>query len=84
MICSSPSSPFIISFHLIPGYYYYTEVTGANTGDKFCFVTQPFKGDKGKCLKFWYHMEGANIGTLNVYTRAYGGGDHKLWTKTGR
>ena len=38
---------------------------------------------KGRCLSFWYHMQGGHIGTLNVYMRVYGQSETKLWSMTG-
>ena len=38
-------------------------------GDKAYLISQPFDptNSTGICLKFWHHMKGASIGTLNVY-----------------
>lgn len=37
-------------------------------GDNAYLVSQPFDpAPSGRCLKFWHHMKGASIGTLNVY-----------------
>ena len=35
------------------------------------------------CLRFWTHMYGNGIGSLNVYVRGAGSGDTKIWGLTG-
>ena len=37
----------------------------------------------GRCMQFWYHMNGSHIGTLNVYMRVYGQSESKLWSLSG-
>lgn len=38
----------------------------------------------GACFRFWYHMYGPNIDSLNVYTRPNNGETQTLmWTRTG-
>lgn len=34
----------------------------------------------GMCLRFWYHMKGAHIGTLNVYLKIIGISQSILWS----
>lgn len=34
------------------------------------------------CLKFWFHMYGPHVDTLNVYKK-YGGTLQKIWTRVG-
>ena len=34
----------------------------------------------GMCLRFWYHMQGAHIGTLNVYLKIIGISQSILWS----
>ena len=34
----------------------------------------------GTCLRFWYHMQGAHIGTLNVYLKIIGISTSILWS----
>ena len=38
-------------------------------GDNAYLISQLFDptNSTGRCLKFWHHMKGASIGTLNVY-----------------
>ncbi|XP_052778688.1 MAM and LDL-receptor class A domain-containing protein 1-like [Mya arenaria] len=35
------------------------------------------------CVRFWYTMNGANIGTLNVYAQVGGGDGYPVYTMTG-
>ena len=35
------------------------------------------------CLRFWTHMYGNGIGSLNVYVRGASSGDIKIWGLTG-
>ena len=35
------------------------------------------------CLTFWYHMNGRNPGTLNVYVKNMGEKKGPVWTKSG-
>jgi len=34
----------------------------------------------GRCMSFWYHMQGGHIGSLSVYMRVYGQSETKLWS----
>ena len=34
----------------------------------------------GMCLRFWYHMKGAHIGTLNVYLKLIGISNSIMWS----
>lgn len=36
-----------------------------------------------RCLEFYYHMKGKNIGKLTVYVREQGGSAYPEWTKSG-
>ena len=38
-------------------------------GDIAYLISEPFDptNSTGRCLRFWHHMKGASIGTLNVY-----------------
>lgn len=38
-------------------------------GDKFMFESAVIKSDRDRCLKFWYHMYGDGIGSLNIYRK---------------
>ncbi|CAH3118157.1 unnamed protein product [Pocillopora meandrina] len=43
----------------------------------------PATPSNGRCMQFWYHMNGSHIGTLNVYMRVYGQSETKLWSLSG-
>lgn len=43
-------------------------------------VFEPTYGDS-RCFRFWYHMYGNGIGTLNIYLS--NGSDVTLWTLSG-
>jgi len=34
----------------------------------------------GRCMSFWYHMQGGHIGSLSVYMRVFGQSETKLWS----
>lgn len=49
------------------GYYMYTETSNVAQGRKARLITPTQNYTEGKCLFFWYHAYGKDIGTLNVY-----------------
>lgn len=51
------------------GQYVFIETSAPRQlGDNAYLLSQPFDpAPSGRCLKFWHHMRGASIGTLNVY-----------------
>lgn len=56
--------------------------------DKARFISQLFSPVpvRGKCLQFWYHMFGSDIGTLNVVQKTGPGNKSEqiLWTLSGQ
>jgi len=57
-------------------------------GDRALLSSEQFpatdKGEEGPlCLRFWTHMYGNGIGSLNVYVRGANTGDRKIWGLTG-
>jgi len=57
-------------------------------GDKAKLLSEEFpatdKSDSGPlCLRFWTHMFGNGVGSLNVYMRGSSSGDSKIWGLTG-
>jgi len=59
---SSPS-------HFVGQYVFIETSSPRQPGDNAYILSQPFDPtpSNGRCLKFWHHMKGASIGTLNVY-----------------
>ena len=51
------------------GYYMYIEATGKSKGDKAQLLSPRYPKTTGRCLEFWYHMYGSDIGTLTVYKK---------------
>ena len=52
--------------------------------DKARFESEEFQptGSSGRCLKFWYHMYGSTIGSLNVWMSS-NGSTGMIWTLFG-
>ncbi len=51
------------------GMYLYIEASdAANKGDKAWLISEHYEPGL-HCLVFWYHLYGAGMGTLNVYSR---------------
>ena len=49
------------------GYYMFIETSSPQKlGDKARLLSPKYTKTTGKCLRFWYHMYGVGIGTLNV------------------
>ena len=68
---------------LFPGNYIYIETSyPRRRGDKAWLYSPVYPASvKGKCLNFWYHMYGADIGSLNIYLTTPTG--TPLWNRTG-
>ncbi|XP_077981445.1 MAM domain-containing glycosylphosphatidylinositol anchor protein 1-like [Glandiceps talaboti] len=67
------------------GHYALFDVSGGSKGDNAQMNNIPFMSTF-KCLTFWYHMSGKNIGTLRVILRHTIIGpdsDRLLWTLSG-
>ena len=74
-------SPYLIKILLIVGSYVYIETSSPRQyGDNAKLEFSVSSPDIGKlsCLKFYYHMYGDTINTLNVYN-----GITKVFTKSG-
>ena len=56
-------------FYFAGSYVFIETSSPRKVGDKAYLISQPFDptNSTGICLKFWHHMKGASIGTLNVY-----------------
>ena len=61
-------SHFKVSY--LVGQYVFIETSSPRRpGDNAYLISQPFDptASGGRCLKFWHHMYGSSIGTLNIY-----------------
>lgn len=56
------------------------------TGDIAWLVSEMFSPTslRGRCIKFWYHMKGGSIGTLNVKLMTQNGTKYPVWSLTGQ
>lgn len=58
----------------------YIEVSSVNTGARAKLLS-PALTPISKCVSFYYHMYGIDIGTLNVYVKRNDSGSlDKVWT----
>ncbi|XP_057298293.1 MAM and LDL-receptor class A domain-containing protein 2-like isoform X2 [Hydractinia symbiolongicarpus] len=67
------------------GKYMYIEASTPNQGDTAWLVSEDFYPTLGRCVQFWAHMYGGDIGTLNVYILGQNGTTTKtkIWTLSG-
>lgn len=68
----------------LAGRYMYVEVNGKQNGD-IARISSPLVSvsqKTTKCLKFWYHMYGPHIASLNVYANTTSLG-FPIWSKNG-
>ncbi|XP_033118987.1 MAM and LDL-receptor class A domain-containing protein 1-like [Anneissia japonica] len=49
------------------GYYLYIETSGRSTNDTARLWTPQYSATNGLCIKWFYHMYGRTVNTLNVY-----------------
>ncbi|CAF0808194.1 unnamed protein product, partial [Brachionus calyciflorus] len=70
---------------IIGGYFLYIDTTPPRVkGDKFLLESPVYTSEKDKCLKFWYHMYGDGIGSLNIYRKMNSSFlPENLWKKSG-
>lgn len=73
------------------GYYVYIETSGSfrKQGEIAQLVSEHLQPTSAKCLSFWYHMYGAGVGNLTVYTQvgkqqpvaawSLGGNQNNIW-----
>ena len=53
-------------------------------GDKARLTSQSYTAVKGgQCFRFWYHMYGNDIGTLNVYVKVGNNLGIPVWVRSG-
>ncbi|XP_078598876.1 MAM and LDL-receptor class A domain-containing protein 1-like [Branchiostoma floridae x Branchiostoma japonicum] len=66
------------------GYYMYMETSTGSPGEVARLVSAPFPASGTPyCLRFYYHMFGDSIETLNVYIRKQGILGTPVWTLSG-
>lgn len=78
---SKKKNIFIIS----TGNYMFIETSyPRKRGDRARLESEVFPPtpSNGRCMSFWYHMQGGHIGTLSVYMRVFGQSETKLWSVT--
>jgi hypothetical protein len=61
----------------------YVEASGKRPGQKAQLISQSQSASAGSCLRFWYHMNGDAMGTLNVYLRQAGQLGSAIFTRSG-
>ena len=77
------SSAFYFVMSTTTGTYIYMESSAPrHPGDRAHLVSQTFTPTQSRCVTFWYHMNGANIGTLNVVVKVPSG-NYTAWTLSG-
>ena len=65
------------------GHYIYIEASAPRApGQKARVLSPTLPSSSGECLQFYYHMYGAGMGTLNVYTQV-GAQQTNIWTRKG-
>lgn len=73
MTLQNKSTGQIICLRYFTGSYLYIEGSSPRTvGDTAKVYSQTFLpviGIQPRCLNFWFHMYGTNIGVLRVYTK---------------
>ena len=60
------------------GKYFYIEASDQATGDNAKLTFTVPRSKSSCCLKFFYHMYGSAMGTLNVFS-----GNNKIFTRSG-
>ncbi|RNA26976.1 MAM and LDL-receptor class A domain-containing 2-like [Brachionus plicatilis] len=67
------------------GHYIYIETSyPQTTGQKARIISPTYpRSILGDCFKFWYHLFGDSIGTLNVYSRQNNALSRALWSRSG-
>ncbi|XP_071486324.1 MAM and LDL-receptor class A domain-containing protein 1-like [Diadema antillarum] len=80
----STGPPFDHTLGTILGHYVYIETSDASTGEKARLESEIFPARPTGCLSFWYHMFGADMGTLNIYLQELPNGPETLiWSLSG-
>lgn len=68
---------------IFAGHYAYIEASLPNRPHTKATLQSPgYPATTGKCMSFYYHMHGADMGTLNIYMLR-GRFRYRLWTRSG-
>lgn len=51
----------------ISGNYVYIEASDRKPGERAILSSEDIVGGQPVCVRFWYHMHGDDIGSLNIY-----------------
>ena len=62
------------------GYYIYTEASTRSPGETATLISPTLNSAQAYCLRFWYHMHGADMGALNVFLRP---SSTLIWVRAG-
>ncbi|XP_033753484.1 MAM and LDL-receptor class A domain-containing protein 1-like [Pecten maximus] len=66
------------------GHFAYIESSAPQRQNDRAIIKSPlYSGSNNRCLRFWYHMYGQSIGSLNVYTQINGSFPRQIWTRNG-
>ncbi|CAH1274042.1 BMP1 [Branchiostoma lanceolatum] len=65
------------------GFYMYTEASGSSTGANASLTLPIMRSDGQHCLRWFYHMYGSSMGTLNVYVSQPQYPDMLVWSRSG-
>lgn len=75
-----------MNFSILGGFYIYTEASNRHQNESAQLrspTITPSSGRNTRCLRFWYSMYGANIGSLNLYTQTQSTMGNPVWTRKG-
>ena len=74
----------VITIFLIcsPGSYVFIEASHRKYGDKARLISDWLEPSETICLQFWYHMQGKDVGKLNVYITA-SSSQTQIWSQEG-
>ncbi|XP_066292845.1 P-selectin-like [Branchiostoma lanceolatum] len=64
------------------GFYMYTEASSGFTGTTASLTLPTIPSDGQNCLRWFYHMYGSDMGTLNVYVSQPQYPDMLVWTRS--
>lgn len=78
---------YFFSFFPSSGYYVYIESSSpAQSGDTSALISPDIAAGNTRCLEFFYHMYGVNVGSLEVQTLDTDDGSalpQRIWRKSG-